>query len=358
MKVDLEGQRSASAEESHDHVRRQEPPDCVRVDGWVGGRQMSILVDTGSNRTLVRSDVIPNMNLPSVPGGLCDVTGRRTGLRGPVEVDVTLGGQTSRQAVFVAEELEERCILGLDYLSANNCQLDLRRMTLQVHKATVPLKETQQDSPKTYRVVVRRQVRIPPRTEQLVECKSLDTMDGHQVLVEGTSGLADGIMVAKSLVKNESRLPILIGNLSNRHIRLKPGTIIGTGEDVSCGNVTVCGASSTHKRGVALPEAVQELLTRCSETLMDAQAKEVETLLFENSDIFSEGDHDLGSTDFAKHHIETNNHRPIKIPPRRIPLAKRDDAERLVSDMAQQGLIEKSASPWSSPLVMVKKKDG
>ena len=64
----------------------------------------------------------------------------------------------------------------------------------------------------------------------------------------------------------------------------------------------------------------------------------------------------MGLTDLAMHKIETGNARPIKHP-RRIPVAKTQDVERETQDTLAKGFIEESDSPWSSPIVLVKKKD-
>ena len=70
------------------------------------------------------------------------------------------------------------------------------------------------------------------------------------------------------------------------------------------------------------------------------------------------GDHDLGRTSLAEHTINTGDSRPVKVPPRRISIHKRQEAEDAVEKLKQQGLIEPSKSPWSSALVFVLKKDG
>lgn len=39
-------------------------------------------------------------------------------------------------------------------------------------------------------------------------------------------------------------------------------------------------------------------------------------------------------------------------------MAKREEAFKAVEDMHKQSIIEPSGSPWASPVVLVKKKDG
>ncbi|GBN22770.1 Transposon Ty3-I Gag-Pol polyprotein [Araneus ventricosus] len=60
----------------------------------------------------------------------------------------------------------------------------------------------------------------------------------------------------------------------------------------------------------------------------------------------------------TQHRMNTGNHPPIKQYPRRLPLAKKEEAERLVKEIVDNGIIEESSGPWASPIVLVKKKDG
>ena len=50
--------------------------------------------------------------------------------------------------------------------------------------------------------------------------------------------------------------------------------------------------------------------------------------------------------------------KPVYIRPYRYPPALKDEIERQVQDMLDKGLIQPSSSPFSSPLLLVKKKDG
>ena len=65
-----------------------------------------------------------------------------------------------------------------------------------------------------------------------------------------------------------------------------------------------------------------------------------------------------GRTERLYHRIDTGDARPIRQPPRRLPLAKQALVNDLLEDMKNKGLIEESDSPWSSPVVLVGKKAG
>ena len=66
----------------------------------------------------------------------------------------------------------------------------------------------------------------------------------------------------------------------------------------------------------------------------------------------------LDRTSMARHSIDTGDTLPVKQSPRRMPPAKRLIAADEVDKMLRQGIIEPSNSPWSSPIVLVDKKDG
>ncbi|GBM47734.1 hypothetical protein AVEN_141063-1 [Araneus ventricosus] len=57
----------------------------------------------------------------------------------------------------------------------------------------------------------------------------------------------------------------------------------------------------------------------------------------------------------TQHRINTGNHPPIKQYPRRLPLAKKEETERLVQEMVDNGIIKESSGPWASPIVLLKK---
>ena len=74
--------------------------------------------------------------------------------------------------------------------------------------------------------------------------------------------------------------------------------------------------------------------------------------------LFAKGKGDLGRTDIVQHQIHTGDQPAIKQRVRRYPVARREEERQLVEDMLAIGIIQESNSAWSSPTVLVKKKDG
>lgn len=69
-------------------------------------------------------------------------------------------------------------------------------------------------------------------------------------------------------------------------------------------------------------------------------------------------DENAGRTTLYEDSIDTGDAKLIKQRPRRVPLALSDEERKAVQQMKEQGVIRESNSPWSSPIVLVRKKSG
>ncbi len=66
----------------------------------------------------------------------------------------------------------------------------------------------------------------------------------------------------------------------------------------------------------------------------------------------------MGRTGLVKHTIDTGDQRPVRLPPRRLPIAKQEIEQEEVQKMLDRGVIEPCQRNWASPVVLVTKKDG
>ncbi|PKA66820.1 putative mitochondrial protein [Apostasia shenzhenica] len=92
--------------------------------------------------------------------------------------------------------------------------------------------------------------------------------------------------------------------------------------------------------------------------LSDPQCYELNSLLTEYAEIFSELIGLPPSRDHDHRIILQEGTNPISVRPYRYPALQKSVIERLIIEMKNAGIIRDSSSPFSSPIVLVKKKDG
>ena len=107
-----------------------------------------------------------------------------------------------------------------------------------------------------------------------------------------------------------------------------------------------------------VPEHLQKLYDATACELDEVDCALVRQVLRRNADIFAKHSTDLGSTRVATHSIDTGDSRPIKQAPRRVAIHRQAVVKQEVESMLEKGIIEPSEGPWSSPIVLAKKKDG
>jgi hypothetical protein len=81
-------------------------------------------------------------------------------------------------------------------------------------------------------------------------------------------------------------------------------------------------------------------------------------MLIEFEDCFSKDEFDLGCTNLVQHSIPTGTAAPVKQAPRGTPIAFANEDKQVLEKLKKQGAIQSSCSPWASPVVFVRKKNG
>ena len=140
-----------------------------------------------------------------------------------------------------------------------------------------------------------------------------------------------------------------VHNHRPERLQLHAGQNIGVLEVVTLAEAPASASASSQPSKPCQPP-----LPECLSPLQQQQLNE---LFKEFSDVFSQGEDNLGNTPLLEHAIETHG-PPLRQPYRRQNPAVRREEMAQVQQMLSSNVIHPSNSPWASPVVMVRKKDG
>ncbi|CAF4413388.1 unnamed protein product [Rotaria sp. Silwood2] len=113
-----------------------------------------------------------------------------------------------------------------------------------------------------------------------------------------------------------------------------------------------------HLRQKCYPPEIREQIEKLTEHIEDVkQRQKLQHILWKHGKLF-----DLRQSSVIKatiyHAIETGDHPPVYTSPYRVSYKDEQIQREEINKLLKQGVIEESTSPWSSPIVLVRKKDG
>ena len=164
---------------------------------------------------------------------------------------------------------------------------------------------------------------------------------------------------ARGLVNAEAEVPLRVMNLSSEDQIIRKGSKLAVYEEADrvWSDIELPGPTL---EDLDQAEALfEDMITRSMEGLDQDQRNMGSTFLEKRrQENFIVHSTDLGRTHLNPHKIDTGDSPPIHQGPRRLPLSKKEVADKEIKRMLDMGVIKKSVSPWSSPIVLVSKKGG
>ena len=318
------------------------------------------LVDTGATLTLISSKVWSTIKgsetLEKFDMEVISASGNVLDTKGKTKVCFVINGNSCIMDVVVTS-MDIDAIIGLDFMLTHNVVVDIVGMVMHIREKACPLFRVGKTG--CYRVIVSERVPVPSRTEVILEGKLVDWEHGNDSIgiMESSEGFLSSNrgVVARTLVTAGEKVPIRYANFSNESQILYPGTNIAEFSPVQI--IKTIKETET-KPPRSLPKHLTELFARASEGMSSTQKKQIANLLGKYGNIFSKDENDLGRTGIIKHKILVDNAKPIKQPLRRVPVHMQDEVNKQLDLMLENDIIQPSASPWASAIVLVKKKDG
>ena len=195
------------------------------------------LVDSGSTISVIHPDVlarIPGMVDADIehPGGeLRMADGGVVRTLGSVDLCMKIGTDNlSMEHKMVVAPVEAPAVLGLDFLRAHRCILDVDGCTLRVGGALHACRSIT-DMPACYHISVTETVVVPPRSEMIIPGVVLGNPHFTAAMIEsGDIPLCDGrVALAKMLVNpSNGDVPVRLMNLGNQPETLPEGLVLGS----------------------------------------------------------------------------------------------------------------------------------
>ena len=166
------------------------------------------------------------------------------------------------------------------------------------------------------------------------------------------------ILVARTLSQFNSATEVVLQmvNTAPGALKLYKGTRIG--QFTSRKYILQIG-ESTQRPSARLHDQIESAVNDADISKSDltgTQQQKLLDLVNDYKDNFVSESGELGKTSLVKHSIVTEG-PPIRQPLRRVPVATKGVIQTEVQKMLSRGVIQPSNSPWSSPVVLVKKQD-
>ena len=328
---------------------------------------MLYLVDTGCNTNLISKRVFDR--LPKhVQDQLmsCDTHGQmadgtKLPFYGVVQVPIKVR-DVKLEEIFVVSQISEDAILGMPFLANHDCRMDFTKPVVTIGERELVCTD-RYGRLMASRVQTVKKITIPPRTEVALSCR----LTSHNHAPEGIiESLNDKVVLANSVNRPGVKGAVIVRclNPTSQPLELPAGTTIGTftsidQQDISENESSQAGAARCTGETWEIPEHIEAMFKQaCKGCATKEQEGQLAELLSRYQTVFSKDDQDVGRTELVYHSIPTaEGTRPIRQPPHRLGPQKEQEAERQVQDLLSRGMIEPANGAWSSPVVLVRKKD-
>ena len=345
----------------------------------VEGRPVEALIDSGSSATIMTFSLFQrNAKKANLPVDILkkpdvvlrDYNQHPLKIGAVAKLEVRFEGKIVLTPIYInvdsENKLTESCTFGTNLLFS----LGIMSVSqgLKIRGEEVGLADRREAMTASVKLV--KGGRIPARSGVVLRLTAETTMDpGGSFYFKPRESCS--LVMEEALVHidgGELNLPVM--NLTDEVINLEEGVELGQVTEVEIDHKGNLHIDTNEKEGgviTILKTGVPALLTT------DERRQQLEAIFRKNGvmvpekilecalefhSVFSLHDMEKGSVKGVEHTIDTGDNNPIKEAVRRVPLALREKISMMVEEMMKEGVISSSSSPWASPVVIVRKKDG
>jgi len=306
------------------------------------GFKNTFLIDTGADISIFKSTTIKPKHFVNRfrTSKIKGVTSEIINSLGTTETFIYINNSKIKHEFHIVNEdfpIPGDAILGRDFLTKYNCILDYSKWTITVkvgHElVTVPIL----DRPEKNILV------IPPRCEVIRQVDTFKTIVEDVVVLN--KELHPGVFMARAIVN--SRNPFV------RIINTTLETVTLHNPDIETVNLNEFNVftieNDNHDRDY-------KLLKLLNPNIPEFVKNEMINLCSEYSDIFALKTDKLTANNFYTQKLRLSDPTPIYIKNYRVPRVQKEEINKQVKQMLNNGIIEPSVSEYNSPVLLVPKK--
>ncbi|KAL0199247.1 hypothetical protein M9458_007787, partial [Cirrhinus mrigala] len=375
------------------------------LEGEIGGYQVSMLLDTGAQVSIIDQDwrkkYLPTHDVrplseivgPSAGLEVFAINGEAIPFSGWVEATVSLpghnGNRYSIQVPFLVSQLQlERPLLGFNVISelitgpsdregilttlhslmssTGNTQDDLREVSVGFIRADKVNADTARVRVGPQDVIIR------PGQVANVKCKVPPNFNNSDLTVlfepsEETSPLAQ-LDLGEGLVevhkRGQSYIRVPVGNHTRHDVTIPKRTLLGEiaaiAKVIQTDQVELDNPQETTSPQPTQPEDGDTMWHPPVDLshLKSSDQTVVKQLLYEESAVFARNENDIGNIPSLQMTLNLKDDIPVQKAYTSIPKPLLKEVKEYVQDLLAKGWIVKSRSPYAAPVVCVRKKDG
>ncbi|XP_058977365.1 uncharacterized protein LOC131802038 [Musca domestica] len=271
----------------------QQESHNLTTTGYINGDKRVLTLDTGASKSIVRSDLVKGKITQLNGVRLRTATGEPAAVHGKITLRLTIANKSENYEFIVADIVDE-VIIGADFMIAFGINLDMKERVMTWSNVEIPLNVGYDESTPIRRLTTNHPEIIPPCAEAII-----------WVPMNGDCG-AEKLWVVEPA---ENRNTEAVVNLE----------------------------TSTEKPAAMEKKHLDGYIKEWTHQLSPSERNKAKQLLRKYASTFALTKEHQGRTSVVKHEINTADARPIKQPPRSVPLAKRDEVQKLISEMEKSG---------------------
>ena len=334
------------------------------LDVTVDGHSVRALVDSGASASVISERYRRHLRKTMLPADnqviLKVANGSHVQPLGKCILRVEIEGRIQPFEFTVVPTCSYDVILGWDFLEASQAVIDCGRSELILDD--IPSEALNCDKWSLYAI---EDVIIPAHSATKVKVVCHSSCQDFDVMVEKNKNLLLGkeiALPATIITLREGKGAVWVVNGQSVSKIVPCGMSLGIAEVLEKDGLNAIIPTTLRESPCTLPKKICSPTVDYSSMLApDLTLHQKETLLRfleDFSDLFDESRKPRKSKSTVKHRINTEHHTPVSQGAYRVSSTERRIIQEEVTKMLKKGVIQPSESPWSSPVVLVKKKDG